>query len=490
MSGPRVNVIERQYTPRRAMAQLFKLAWEGCPYDELLLDGPAGTGKSRCTGQFLHWTAENYPGSRMLVVRQTRASLTESWMATFEEHVLEPGHEAAEGPKALNRHSYDYDNGSRIVMGGLDKPGRMYSTEWDVVLVVEAFEVSLDAWERFHRALRHQVTPYQLLIGETNPDTAEHWLNQRCLEGKCHRLVTTHKDNPRYWDSKAKRWTEHGEQFMRKLHMLSGVRRKRLLDGVWCAAEGQIWEEFDRDIHVIQTLPKRGIRFDRNGKPIWRAVIASVDWGYRAPGVIQIWGVDQDGRMYLIREVYRQGITVTKGRNLPKQSETWLEWAKALHAQYKVTRWVCDPAEPEFIDHFREAGLPAVEGDNAVIAGLDAVRSRLKVQQPVAPGPGEQGVAPLPRMMFMANALRERDPELHEQKQPCCTVEEIPAYVYPLAQDGKPIKETPDPACADHGCDATRYAAMEVDRIFTPERQKKKWRRNSFGSWLDHDAEQ
>ena len=53
-----------------------------------------------------------------------------------------------------------------------------------------------------------------------------------------------------------------------------------------------------------------------------------------------------------------------------------------------------------------------------------------------------------------------RDEARVEAYQPYETTQEIPSYVYPKAEDGKVIKETPDPTCQDHGCDATRYACM------------------------------
>ena len=102
---------------------------------EVLLEGPAGTGKSRCMGEYLHWIASNYPGVRLLVVRKTRASLTQSWMVTFESKVVEPDHPILKGPARAHRASYVYPNGSEIVLGGMDRAERLYSTEYDVIYV-------------------------------------------------------------------------------------------------------------------------------------------------------------------------------------------------------------------------------------------------------------------------------------------------------------------------------------------------------------------
>jgi len=99
-----------------------------CKDFEVLLDGPAGTGKSRAIGEYLHYLAETYPGCRIVVIRKTRASLTESWMVTFEQKVLPPGHESINPNKQRgHRTSYNYSNGSHIVLGGMDNATRLFS---------------------------------------------------------------------------------------------------------------------------------------------------------------------------------------------------------------------------------------------------------------------------------------------------------------------------------------------------------------------------
>ena len=55
---------------------------------EIILSGPAGTGKSFACLWKLHQTALDHPGARCLIVRKTRESITESALVTFEAHVL------------------------------------------------------------------------------------------------------------------------------------------------------------------------------------------------------------------------------------------------------------------------------------------------------------------------------------------------------------------------------------------------------------------
>ena len=48
-----------------------------------------------------------------------------------------------------------------------------------------------------------------------------------------------------------KEWTIEGIAYLNKLRTLSGVARRRFLDGVWCSAEGQVYDSFEPTIHII-----------------------------------------------------------------------------------------------------------------------------------------------------------------------------------------------------------------------------------------------
>ena len=96
-----------------------------------MLHGPAGTGKSRAWMEKIHLTALRYPNSRQLLVRKTRASLTQAALATFELHVLPVGSPVMAGASRAMRQAYTYPNGSEIVCAGLDNPQKIMSSEYD-----------------------------------------------------------------------------------------------------------------------------------------------------------------------------------------------------------------------------------------------------------------------------------------------------------------------------------------------------------------------
>lgn len=452
------NIIEHVYQPRGGADELCD-----CREPEVLMDGPAGTGKSRAWLEVMVRDAAAYPGSRQAIVRKTRVSLTDSGLKTFENKVLSDGMDEyylsqslANGPSTATRHAYHFRNGSEIVCHGMDNPTRLFSTEYDRIYVQEATELTENEWESLHRALRNGVMPFQQLGGDCNPDAETHWLNKRCLKGQTKRIQSKHEDNPSL-----------DESYLNRLRALTGVRRARLYEGRWVAAEGQVWDNFLHSTHVLSVLPP-WIPIDEKQQPKWRMVVGDCDWGFRNAGVLHVWGVDNDGRMYLLREVYRAGMLI----------DWWTNTALDLQKEYKVESWQCDPAEPGNITQFRRAGVIATEADNDLTPGLDAVRDRLEVQR--------DGRA---RMYFMAGALRERCRICDEAKRACGVVEEIPAYVWRIAEDGKPIKEEPDPACSDHGCDGTRYSTRYVDRFFTASPPPKKSVKRLAGYILGHPPE-
>jgi hypothetical protein len=137
----------RLYAPAGAQKTIM-----GCRDREVIVVGPADTGKTRTIFEKIHRALECYPGARVLYARKTRASCTDTGLVTFEDRVLPPGHYLRKGPKRDQRHAYKYDNGSELVVGGLDDMEKHRSSEYDWVYVQEVSEATEDDWENLLRA--------------------------------------------------------------------------------------------------------------------------------------------------------------------------------------------------------------------------------------------------------------------------------------------------------------------------------------------------
>ena len=391
---------------------------------EILLSGPSGTGKSRAALEKLHLCCAKYPGMRGLMLRKTRASLTESAMSTMNEKVL---HELDGVDFHSTNQEYRYPNGSVIVVGGLDKTTRIMSSEYDLAYVQEAIELTEHEWEVLTTRLRNGVMPYQQIIGDCTPDAPNHWLKKRCDAGKTVMLETRHEDNPVLWNRAEQTWTETGARYMGKLADLTGVRLLRFYKGIWAAAEGMIYDGWDRAIHLVDhfEIPWEWPRY-------W-----AVDFGFTNPFVCQFWATDPDGRLYRYKEIYRtQRLVEDHARHIRDLTQS----------EPRPIAIVCDHDAEDRATLERHLALPTVGVKKAVSPGLQAVAARLK-----------RAKDGKPRLFFLRDALVERDPILMERKVPICTEEEIESYVW--MHEGtkeQPVKKD------DHGMDSTRYLVMHL----------------------------
>jgi phage terminase large subunit len=255
---------------------------------EIILSGPAGTGKSFACLWKLHYAASKYPGARCLIIRKTRESITESALVTFESQVLPP--EMIGNQDRASRRVYPYENGSEVIVAGLtqsriDQRAKVMSTEYDLIYVQEAIETSQDDWEKLTTRLRNGKVPYQQIIGDTNPDSPMHWIWSRGQSGRTALLNSEHKDNPRLWDGS--NWTRYGAEYLERLDRLTGVMRSRFRDGQWVQASGLIYGDVWSDGPDNGNVTEAAEYIPNNGYIAW-----AVDDGYSAGSMADTRGID------------------------------------------------------------------------------------------------------------------------------------------------------------------------------------------------------
>jgi hypothetical protein len=249
-----------------------------CEDGEVLLEAGAGTGKTYTGLRKIDAFARSHPGCRILLCRKTRVSMNESVLPQWEQEVLWPGHEAFRGTATReHRTYYEYNNGSRVVLGGLDNVDRIMSSQYDLILVVEATEITLEDWEKLTSRLRNGMAPYSQAIADVNPGPEFHWLNKRAKRGAMTRILSRHTDNPRWYDHELEDWTEEGLAYQARLDKLTGVRRRRLRDHEWVSADGPIWPEFDSRKHDDDNISMLNDRIGGvTGRPYARVAIKAL----------------------------------------------------------------------------------------------------------------------------------------------------------------------------------------------------------------------
>src|SRR5215469_16207913 len=158
--GSSIQTLKSQfvdYEPFGACKRLFL-----CQDPELIITGPAGTGKSRAALEKCNWLLEKYVRIRGLMIRKTRRSMTQSCVVTYEQEVMP-------NPTYIPFHGgdqeYRYPNGSIFALAGLDDPLKIYSSQWDFVYVNQAEELLEEEWEQVKSRIRNYRMPYQQIIG-------------------------------------------------------------------------------------------------------------------------------------------------------------------------------------------------------------------------------------------------------------------------------------------------------------------------------------
>lgn len=414
---------------------------------ELLLCGAAGSGKSLAVLAKIRTICGNFPGARVLIVRKTRESLTESVLVTWERDILSPGvagHEVLTRSPTLRRvrQSYRFPNGSEVVVGGMDKPDKVLSSEWDFIYVPEVTDFTSPVdWETLGGRLRASRVPFQQIAADCNPTTPHFWLYKRCLAGGASLYTSTHRDNPRYFDRAAGAWTPAGGQYLARLERMTGSRRDRFLKGLWVAAEGVVYD-YDARVHLLPP----GWRPD----PLWRRVWG-IDWGKTSPTVLGLWAVDGAARMYGYREVYQT-------RLRPDQLGRWARAEVESGREPRPAAIVCDHDEERKADFEKASGLTLELADKRDRdKGIEAMQARFDAC--------DDG---LPRIFFRDGAretLRGREPDrfLAEAGRPTCGLEELVGYVW----DEDFLEDTPIDH-DDHFLDQARYACRWVDANLVP----------------------
>jgi phage terminase large subunit len=380
---------------------------------ELVVEGPADTGKSRGCLEKLNAAMTKYPGAKAALVRKTRKSLTSTAMDTFERWVSPEG-----AARLWGDQEYRYANGSRIYLFGMDDPEKVKSFEGDMIYVQEASELEEEDWLILSTRVtgRGAVMPYQQLIADMNPTYPGFWLYERETLGYTVFLQATHADNPSVTPAR-----------IAALDTLTGYLHKRLRLGLRVAAEGMFFEEWNTERHVVDA-------FD---PPVDWTRWTCIDYGFAMPWAVYWLARAPDRRIYVYRELYATGY------HDQQQAALIVERS----AGERIARHIGDPSmfnkrteqdKPSIASVYRQHGVLLEPGVNSRIPGWQCFRRALA---------GER-----PRLQVM----RTRCPNLIRTMP---MMVQDPLDPEDLADAVKRVKTE------DHAVDAIRYGLMAEEAI-------------------------
>jgi hypothetical protein len=226
-----------------------------------ILSGPSETGKTIAALSLVNRLAWEHPGCQGVILRKIAADLTPTVLQTFEKKIL-----GADSPVTAyggeRPQWYDYPNGSRVWVAGLDDAGKSLSSERDFAYVNQAEQLTRDDWETIGTRTtgRAGVIVPGLLFGDCNPAGQRHWILEMAREGALKLYKSHHKDNPALYDD-AGNLTEQGRVTLESLAKLTGHRRSRLFVGDWMTPEGIVYSEFSED-NIMDAEPDLALPFE------------------------------------------------------------------------------------------------------------------------------------------------------------------------------------------------------------------------------------
>lgn len=208
---------------------------------------------------------------------------------------------------------------------------------------------------------------------------------------------------------------------------------KCYLDGSWDALEGQVWQEFSYDEHVIKpfSIPLGWKRF------------RAIDHGQVHPTCCLWFAIDYDGNIFVYQEYYSPGVVSSHCKAIKSLSEdekyisTYLSpdcWGKTREKGGRLC---------SIKDEYSDYKISCTRANNEVLAGLNRVGEYFKIN-PLRRHPLKDCLSS-PSLFIFDNCIN--------------LIREIPEYTWKKqrgveSQLEKPLKTN------DDACDALRYGIM------------------------------
>jgi len=346
-----------------------------CTDQECVLDGPADSGKTHGFLYKIHETCCRYPGAQVSIIRKVRQDLYGTVLLTWEREFLKKHAPFVRIYGGQRASEYHYPNGSRIWVGGLDRPGQTLSGERDLIYVAQVEEMAVGDWEYLIRMTsgRGAVIPHPQIIADCNPASPTHWILQRWNQGdgSLRLFRATHRDNPALYDQETGQITPAGEKRLSALRRLTGHRLKRLYYGVWAPPEGAIFSMYEDETHKV-------VAFDPPRH--WPRFVGVDPFGAK---IAAVWvAFDPTGQAIHVYKEYVQPFGVTTGEHVKQilALSGYSEKGTATGQAEQIFAWVGGgPSERQARLDFSGFGLPLVASPvSDVWAGIGRIQGLMR----------------------------------------------------------------------------------------------------------------
>ena len=428
--------------------------------------GTYDAGKTFSLCAYINALAMAFEGARMTFVHRSLNRVYRNILPTYYKFLgYTPTSRDAPNPTFITRYGgekpefFEYKNGTRIYVNGLDQPNNLLSDFFDAAFVNQCELLPFEAWDELTGRVseRAGVMPIAQLVGDCNPSVPNHWIRQQAKEGKLQYFSLSFLDNPEIINQAApelaefKRrfennpdpkllkkiehlFTDSGLRRVEKLKNLEGLRFKRGFLGLWGSGEDLVFADFNPEIHIVDTTVM----------PNWPRYL-SVDWGYRDAASVIWWAHAPDDRLYAYKEIYKTGLI----------KPDLIQLIKDNCDRYDRIRYAAvDSADQDGIEQLRRAGFRVNEPKKDRVAQIQAVQKRLKVDETGQPA-----------IFFKRDRLvHPPDEDLKENYLPVEVTDEFLGLSYSEKRTGNPQKDDAETDGEKHGIDGTSYLVRTLEK--------------------------
>jgi phage terminase large subunit len=185
-----------------------------------------------------------------------------------------------------------------LKLRNLDDPAKYRSSEFAAIAVEELPENELETFHDLFWRLRWPGIPNPKFLGAGNPEGVGLWwvkqlfidrdftgelANLEIIKEQVAFVQALHSDNPNLEDS-----------YETTLSTLPEMRRKAIKEGLWTVFKGQVFEEWRKEIHVVDPANVKV-------EDWWKCWLAN-DAGQAEPAAWYLFAASPDGQVYVIRE--------------------------------------------------------------------------------------------------------------------------------------------------------------------------------------------
>ncbi len=328
--------------------------------------GARGGGKSHSIRWKSTLLALEYPGIKILVVRQTRQDLDEGFTLPMKEMFRDcPDIEYKDSFK-----SFFFPNGSRIKLGYCADDGDLghyQSQEYDIIFFEEATQFTENQFLTINASCRgtNPNFPNRTYLTCNPGDVGHEWVKRLFIDKKYRG-----DENPadyrfiqaRVWDNPSLK-----PDYIKTLMALPEGKRQAWLEGDWNVFAGQYFTEFDESVHVVEPFPIPAH---------WRKYF-TIDYGLDMCAGLWI-AQDENGNSYVYRELHKSDLIISDAASQIREMESG-EDIRIRYAPPDLWNRKSESGKST-IDQFGEFGLSFVKSSNARIHGWLATKEWLKVK--------------------------------------------------------------------------------------------------------------